>query len=382
MLISNSDKKKVVVFPVKKDKKKSQSRCKRVLSLYFVLLSVAWFAIWFSQDSINAYLQQKYQHNSPFQILDKLAFWRAGGELKQGLDKAYASARSGFDDINEKWLVRNKTVVIDANVSQTIGEDKRSHASMKKISKKSVQTQTTENQNNDSLSVQNQSKNDNVQVVLKSGDKVLFAGDSIMQGIAPYLQKWLKSQYGIDSINLSKQSTGLSYPKFFDWPATIEQAFQSDPSIKLVVILVGPNDPWDFPDPNKANGMPFLKFGSSQWEQAYLGRVERIIQAAAKNGSKVIWLGIPHMKKEKLNEQMTYLESVLERGLMGKKDNVLFLPIAQMLSDDGSENYQDSMTLKEGEPPIRIRTKDGIHFTSSGQQFMSDYIASYIRYVE
>lgn len=380
MLISNSDKrKKVVVFPVKKDKKKGQSLFKRVLSLYFVLLGVAWFAIWFSQDSINAYLQQKYQHNSPFQILDKLAFWRAGGELKQDLDSAYANVRSSFDNINEKWLVRDKAV-IDTNINQAVNTKKHHHAQVKDIPKASGQTQTAENKNNDSISAQN--KNDNTQVVLKSGDKVLFAGDSIMQGIAPYLQKWLKSQYGIDSINLSKQSTGLSYPKFFDWPATIEQTFQSDPNIKLVVILVGPNDPWDFPDPNKANGMPFLKFGSSEWEKVYLGRAERIIQAAAKNSGKVIWLGIPHMKKEKLNEQMTYLEGVLERGLLGKKDNVLFLPIAQMLSDDGSENYQDSMTLKDGEPPVRIRTKDGIHFTSSGQQFMSDYIASYIRYVE
>ena len=79
-------------------------------------------------------------------------------------------------------------------------------------------------------------------IVLGQGDKVFFAGDSMMQGVAPFVERSLKKQYGIQSVNLSKQSTGLSYPKFFDWPNTIEQTLKQQTDIRLLVVFLGPND--------------------------------------------------------------------------------------------------------------------------------------------
>ena len=80
----------------------------------------------------------------------------------------------------------------------------------------------------------------------------------MMQGVAPFVERSLKKQYGIQSVNLSKQSTGLSYPKFFDWPNTIEQTLKQQTDIRLLVVFLGPNDPWDFP-----KGKKYLKFAYS-----------------------------------------------------------------------------------------------------------------------
>lgn len=113
-----------------------------------------------------------------------------------------------------------------------------------------------------------------------------------MQGVAPFVQKHLKQEYGVQSVNLSKQSTGLSYPNFFDWPKTIEQTLQKEPDIRVLVVFLGPNDPWDFP-----MGKKYLKFASPEWEAEYLNRVRRILDAASAHDVQVIWLGIPYMKK-------------------------------------------------------------------------------------
>lgn len=83
-----------------------------------------------------------------------------------------------------------------------------------------------------------------------------------MQGVAPFVQKHLKQEYGVQSVNLSKQSTGLSYPNFFDWPKTIEQTLQKEPDIHVLVVFLGPNDPWDFP-----MGKKYLKFASPNGRQ-------------------------------------------------------------------------------------------------------------------
>ena len=72
-----------------------------------------------------------------------------------------------------------------------------------------------------------------------------------MQGVAPHVQKWLSETYGIKTINLSKQSTGLTYPGFFNWPQTIGNTLATNPQIKILVMFLGPNDPWDIPELGK-----------------------------------------------------------------------------------------------------------------------------------
>ncbi|PIE45214.1 MAG: hypothetical protein CSA45_03765 [Gammaproteobacteria bacterium] len=210
-------------------------------------------------------------------------------------------------------------------------------------------------------------------ITLSAGDRVFFAGDSLMQGVAPHMRKWLKSRYQINSIDLSKQSTGLSYPSFFNWPETIEKQLVKDSHIKLLIVFLGPNDPWAFPNPDKKGGT-YLKFKSDGWERVYRQRVDRIVQAARKSKAKLIWLGIPYMKKRKLNRQMRYLDKLLADELKGK---VLWLPTAKLLSG-GRDRYHAS--AKVNGKNVRMRSKDGIHFTISGQKQIAKYIMEHINF--
>lgn len=361
MLISDPESKpQVVVF---KEKNGKFAHFRQYLPLYLALVGAMVLSMWLGHRSINHYWQQTYHRASPLEALDNLALWRAGARVQQTLTETYDLAKNHLNASNERWLSYWKR---DSN------ENAKSTETTLPSNNTSIATASAVSQVNSAPTNDEEMR----YVYINAGDKVMFAGDSIMQGIAPHLQKWLKSRYQVDSINLSKQSTGLAYPSFFDWPATIEQTFQNDNKVKLLIILVGANDPWDFPDPAKEKGIPYLKFETPEWEKAYLQRVNRIVDSAKKANAQIIWLGIPYMKGQKLNTQMKYLETVLSKELDDTKDNVLWLPINRLLSD-GAEVYQDSMILDN--EPVRVRTKDGIHFTTSGQIFMSDYIASYIK---
>lgn len=382
MLISDSDNKdKVVVFPIKK-KKKIQPPLRRFLMLYLAMLGTAWLTMWFSHQSINAYWQQTYHRASPFQLLDEWEVWRAGAVLQESLNKSYQQLNDNFAAQNQRWLAswRGDKNTASAPKAPVFEVEKLVAKPAGKVATAPTPKKPAASQAAAASAVQAASAPVQAAapapIILHPGNKVLIAGDSIIQGVAPYLQKKLKSEYQLDSINLSKQSTGLAYPKFFDWPATIEQTLQSDPSVKLLVILVGANDPWDFPDPAKSNGMPYLKFQTPEWEGAYLARVNRIIDAMAKNGGQVIWMAAPYMKKPKLHEQMVYLNSVLARELDGKKANVLWMDTAALLSN-GDKTYQDSITDDNGET-VRVRSKDGIHFTAQGQQLVAQELAEQI----
>lgn len=225
-----------------------------------------------------------------------------------------------------------------------------------------VQTAAANDSTNTQTEAAPQNKTLLEQIPLQAGDKVLLIGDSLMQGVAPFVQQTLQRQYNINSINLSKQSTGLSYPDFFNWPAEVEKTLAVDKSIKAVVVFLGPNDPWDFPDPEQGSKAPYLKFKSKAWEAVYRARISRIVESAQKHDAGVIWLGLPFMKPEKLNEQMLYLDGIMRSEM---RDKGIFVPTKYILTG-GAPAYVDTIML-EGKS-VRVRSKDGIHFTPTGQR--------------
>lgn len=316
---------------------------------YFSLISSTLFLIWFSQQSINAYWQQTYHQNSPLMVLDEYAWWRKGADLQNHANEYYQNALTFLAEKNGVW-------------QEALGKPELKHDYLLATDVMPTDEEALIEQDD---ALEKLPEYDG-KIVLQLEDKVLLVGDSMMQGVAPFIQKWLSQDYGIESINLSKQSTGLSYPSFFDWPAVIEKQLDEEKSIRLLVVFLGPNDPWDFPDPE--NKGRILKFKSEEWEAVYRSRVTRILDAAQNHGVRVIWYGVPPMKRKKLHEQMVYLNQVLEDSVQEKAH---WLATWQLMSND-TEQYSDTVML-DGRAQ-RVRSKDGIHFTPTGQKLLADEV--------
>ncbi|NUF49286.1 SGNH/GDSL hydrolase family protein [Gilliamella sp. ESL0250] len=211
-------------------------------------------------------------------------------------------------------------------------------------------------------------------IVLTSNDKVFFAGDSLMQGVAPYVKKMLFKQYKIESLDLSKQSTGLAYPSAFDWPKTINDNLIADPSIKLLVVFLGANDPWDFP---VKGYVKYAKFKSELWEEHYRLRIESILNSAIEHDVQVLWLAAPCMRKPKLNNGMVYLNNLYESEL--EKVQQHFLTTNELL---GCTYEKFSNFIETDKAKIKVRVDDGVHFTSIGQKILAKAIMEKIIYKE
>ena len=56
-------------------------------------------------------------------------------------------------------------------------------------------------------------------------DKVLLIGDSLMQGLAPHLIARFNKKHQITIVDMSRHSTGLTYPAFYNWPEAVTLAF-------------------------------------------------------------------------------------------------------------------------------------------------------------
>lgn len=204
-------------------------------------------------------------------------------------------------------------------------------------------------------------------VGLKQSQKVFFVGDSLMQGVAPWVMKELQNSHHIQSINLSKQSTGLSYDKFLDWPLTVESTFKQNPDIGLMVVFLGPNDPWAVPDPDKKG--VFVPFDSPRWHELYHAKMQRLLDSAKAYNASVIWVAPPNAKKSALNRQMIALRAIMKSGL---DPSQVLLINAQKVVGETEDTYADLLTI-DGKP-IKMRTSDGIHFTPEGQKRLAHAI--------
>ncbi len=206
--------------------------------------------------------------------------------------------------------------------------------------------------------------NEDGRIVLTPQDKVLLVGDSMMQGVAPHVARALQKA-NISSVDLSKQSTGLAYPSYFDWPATVQKAIP-DAKITVMVVFLGANDTWDIFIGGRAE-----RFGTEKWQSVYASRIDSMVKYAESQNVRVIWLGAPNMGREKINSGVKILNQLY--AAEANDGLARFVSTREILGGGNTDIYQKHITTEDGKT-VTVRTDDGVHFTRIGQQMLSNLI--------
>ena len=199
--------------------------------------------------------------------------------------------------------------------------------------------------------------------------KILLAGDSMMQGVAPFLVREL-SQLHPDwqLIDLSKQSTGLTARRYFDWPMTIAQTIESQ-QLTWVIVFLGPNDPRDMFLPDKR-----VSFATPEWLDNYVQRVDEILAHAVRRQVRVIWIGLPAMREDRLQRGVQVLNHVFhDRAQAFGTDYLTTEPLIGVASLP-FQKYQPDATGR----PVSVRAEDGTHFTPTGLRTITQALVQHI----
>ncbi len=201
------------------------------------------------------------------------------------------------------------------------------------------------------------------QIELMPNDKVLLIGDSLMQGLAPHLIARFNKKHQITIVDMSRHSTGLTYPAFYNWPEAVTQAFAQQ-NFDVLVVFMGANDPWDMTIKGK-----YIRFGSDKWQEIYRERVRTILSTAKMQQTRVIWLGTPPMGREDLKDKIPQLNQIYQAEVAKFSENARFIDTAPVLTADG-KTYSRFLELPE-RGSVMLRTDDGIHFTTQGHKVLS-----------
>ena len=201
------------------------------------------------------------------------------------------------------------------------------------------------------------------QIILSGKDRVLLAGDSMMQGVAPHIVRTLRKEFGVEGVDLSKQSTGLAYISSFDWPATLGRELGSG-KFSVLVMLIGANDTWDM----SFNGRNY-NFGAQGWYQGYSSRVRTILESARQHNVRVVWMGMPPMGRDKMADRVPVLNQVLAQEIGKAGQYARYLETGPVMSEDG-KTFCKFLDLPE-KGKVMVRAEDGVHFTATGQKLLA-----------
>ncbi|CDL88732.1 DUF459 domain-containing protein [Campylobacter coli] len=317
----------------------------KMIKFFFILIIVFVLVCLVMNQSIFSYIEQKYH----FTFYPKNDILQEANGFKNKLEqiRAILSNEPLPQNIEENIMVQEDMDELNASNDfidkNTTIED----------------IQQTEDENVSFI--------DNTKLEVHKGDEFLFIGDSLMQGVAIALNRDL-IDLGLKANDLSKQNTGLSYKSYFDWAKATKEAFAKNTNIKYLVVLLGANDPWDI----KKGGV-YHRFGSDSWIDIYTYRVNEIINIAKQHHVKILWFEIPPVKKNELNEKIQILNKIYSEEILKNKQIFINTKLFFSVNDEFSTYIKN-----ENNKSIKMRTDDGIHFTSNGAKEMSKLLLQHI----
>ena len=193
-------------------------------------------------------------------------------------------------------------------------------------------------------------------------ERILFAGDSMMQGVAPIVIRELKKTHPDWLLrNESQQSTGLTVTRRLDWVEKIKREIV-DYRLTTVVIFLGPNDPWDIYERRQV-----IRFPSPEWEARYSARVSEICTFAKEKNVHLIWIGLPAMKEKRVYRGAVVQNPIFRDNM--KQHGFDFISTEALIGrlDQPYVRYATDATDAKGRK-INLRADDGIHFSPQGLQ--------------
>nr|WP_321309204.1 hypothetical protein [uncultured Campylobacter sp.] len=322
----------------------------------FVLVNILMLVVlvFFTQNSLIFYIEQRFHSSFGLDELLKGTEFSKGAEIFR--------AFGVFVDTSANVIFENNSQSTDAavfEINKQNDSDIMPFDDNITINIRASAQISNENASADTVMIE-QSPND--KIVLKQGDSVLITGDSMMQYIG-MIASQNYPKLGLKVLDLSKQSTGLLYKKSHNWAQVIKDTLAKNKDIKLLVMLIGANDPWG----RSINGK-FYELNSSEWREFYARRVDEIYKIAKASNVKVLWLSLPCMQKTDYAKKIELLNEIYKS--VSEQNRQIFINTSEYLCQN--DNFLTHLNI-DGKRS-KIRQDDGIHISKIGSQILADEI--------
>lgn len=199
--------------------------------------------------------------------------------------------------------------------------------------------------------------------------KVWLAGDSLMGNISESFSEKVAGDPLISASDDVQIGTGLARPDVYNWPVAVSNEMAAvKPDV--VVFIFGANDDQDM----VTDGHRFV-LQSAAWQQEYARRVDQLLTETADGTRQVIWLGVPAMRRPRLNQTKDLINQIVQTAAAAHPD-VSYLDLGSLVDGPGN-TFSTYGTTAAGET-VAVRDADGIHLTLTGAGLLTPLLLANI----
>lgn len=195
---------------------------------------------------------------------------------------------------------------------------------------------------------------------------LVMIGDSLAMGIQKSFEKLLAEHPGVSFDRVTKISSGLNNPDVFNWEIAVKDILQKNRPDALLVML-GVNDA----NNNIRLGDVRAVLGTPLWPETYKKKVDGFVRIMTDQQVKVFWVGMPVVKDPAANDRIKIANEAAKTAC-DAVEGCTFIDAFTVLADEKGA-YSVYVKGKDG-ANIRVRDKDGVHFSTEGGDLLSRHI--------
>ena len=237
----------------------------------------------------------------------------------------------------------------------------------------SAQIETTTNPPTNEVAATTSTASTTTTLVIKGPPRVSIYGDSLTAGFGSVLKSTLDRE-GVTTFLATKGSSGLSQPRFFDWPNHLN-VWVPEENADVVVIGVGANDGQDI----YVNDVPYST-KDPEWAVEYQRRVAEVITLVTSQGRSLVWVGTPDAKPKAFRNNLSILRTATKNAVEAARttgaDVVYIDTWSLFLGLDG--NYSQYVIDPSDGERKKSRDSDGFHLSLAGNKILAAAINSEI----
>lgn len=198
--------------------------------------------------------------------------------------------------------------------------------------------------------------------------RLWIGGDSLAGSLGPALGEVAAETGVVAPVHDSRSGSGLSTPRFFDWPEhAASEMGRIDP--EHVVFIIGTND---WATPSASTETTTSTTSAPAWRTEYASRIEEMLEIFhGPNDRFVYWVGAPPLRDRRTDAGARAINEVAREVVALDEHAIYFDEYALFASESGG--YTATIP-RPGRSDLRVRNDDGIHFTDAGGEVLGEAV--------
>lgn len=207
---------------------------------------------------------------------------------------------------------------------------------------------------------------DNPAPAQKTEPKVQIAvfGDTLAGYLSKGLDQAFEENPEVAIVDRSRGDSGLVRKDVVDWAKAADEYLKSNPKVTYGLFMVGVNDRQPMRE-----GEQTLDPLTPEWRTAYAARVDAVVKTFVERKIPLVWVNLPPVRSESLSRDLAAINDLVRERV--QKAGQTFVDIWPGFVDE--RNRFVSVGPDVDGQDSKLRTSDGIHFTSSGSRKVAHF---------